>query len=395
MKKWGVVAIMSCALLVAGTFFQLVLSNEALAETKTLKIGLISSVTGPLAPAFLTNLEGAKPTAEFLNQRGGITIKGQKYNIEIVAEDDQSTPPGAVTAMNKLMQAGVMFIVPPMFMPCDMAIAPIAEGAKILRMKAYGAGRDELNPDTKFMFYEYSSVYNVHVVHDYMKAKYPKVKKIAVITPDDPGAKTFQDLTKKEIEKQGTEIVFWEAFRPSTEDFYPILTKALEKKPDAIDIIVSIPPWSAAIINQSRELGFTGPVFAPCLFGDINVVKSMVQPDYAYDLFHGGPDVQSPAMPQMIKDFRPVVEKFTKTPYDMGHTITMEAVYCLAKAIEKAQSLDPEQVAKTLEGMKTVDTVFGPAKMGGMDMFGINHAVLRQIVISRIMKGKVETEFPK
>jgi ABC-type branched-subunit amino acid transport system substrate-binding protein len=97
----------------------------------------------------------------------------------------------------------------------------------------------------------------------------------------------------------------------------------------------------------------------------------------------------------MIKDFRPVVEKFTKTPYDMGHTITMEAVYCLAKAIEKAQSLDPEQVAKTLEGMKTVDTVFGPAKMGGMDMFGINHAILRQIVISRIMKGKVETEFPK
>ena len=54
-----------------------------------------------------------------------------------------------------------------------------------------------------------------------MKTKYPKVKKIAVITPDDPGAKTFQDLTKKEIEKQGMEIVFWEAFRPTTEDFYP------------------------------------------------------------------------------------------------------------------------------------------------------------------------------
>jgi len=77
MKRWGVVAIMSCALLVAGIFFLSVLSNEALAETKTLKIGLISSVTGMLAPAFLTNLEGAKPTAEFINQRGASPSKAR------------------------------------------------------------------------------------------------------------------------------------------------------------------------------------------------------------------------------------------------------------------------------------------------------------------------------
>jgi branched-chain amino acid transport system substrate-binding protein len=397
MKRKGVTSFALFALPVLTICF-LALSTFAgpvQAETKVLKIGLISSVTGPLAPAFKTNVEGGKATADFMNHLGGVTVKGQKYTIEVVTEDDQSSPPGAVAAMNKLLQAGVKFVVPPMFMPCDLAIAPIAEGAKILRMKSYGAGRDELNPNTKFMFYEYSSVYNIPPVHEYLQKHYPKVKKIAVITPDDPGAKTFQELAKKEFEKQGIEIVFWEAFRPSTEDFYPILTKALEKKPDAIDIIVSIIPWSAGIINQSRELGFTGPIFAPNLFGDINVLKAVVNPQYAYDLFHGGPDVQSPKMPQLIKDFRPFVEKTTKTPFDMGHTITLEAVYSIVKAIEKAQSLDTEHVVKYLETAKTVDTVFGPVKMGGMEIFGINHAYQRPIIISRIMKDKIETEIVK
>jgi hypothetical protein len=131
-------------------------TEVAQAQTKTLKIGLLSSVTGPLAPAFKANVEGAKPTADLLNQRGRVTVKGQKYNIEIVTEDDQSSPPGAVAGMNKLLQEGVRFVIPPMFMPCDLAIAPIAEQAKILRVKAYGAGNAELNPNTPFYFYAYT-----------------------------------------------------------------------------------------------------------------------------------------------------------------------------------------------------------------------------------------------
>ena len=391
MKKNGIfLVILSLSLLLGLT--GAICTGVAQAQTKTLKIGLIASVTGPLAPAFKANVEGAKPTADLLNQRGGVTVKGQKYNIEIVTEDDQSSPPGAVAAMNKLLQEEVKFVIPPMFMPCDMAIAPIAEQAKILRVKAYGAGNAELNSNTPFYFYAYTSVYNIPAVHGYMKQKYPKVKKIAVITPDDPGAKTFQEITRKDFEKQGYEVVFWEAFRPMTEDFYPILTKALEKKPDAIDIIVSIVPWSAAIINQSRELGFKGPIFAPCLFGDINVLKGFVQPQYAYDLFHGGPDVMSPRMPQIIKDLRPFVERTTKTPFDMGHTITLEAAYAIVKAIEKAQSIDPEVVAKSLESSKTAETIFGQVKMGGQEIFGLNHAMLRPIAMSRIMKDKVKTE---
>ena len=64
-------------------------ARQAAAETNTLKIGLITSVTGPLAPAMKSIADAAKPAQDLMNQRGGITIKGQKYLIEVDAEDDQ------------------------------------------------------------------------------------------------------------------------------------------------------------------------------------------------------------------------------------------------------------------------------------------------------------------
>lgn len=63
------------------------------AAEPTVKIGMITSLTGPMAPAFKDLADAAKPTADLLNRRGGVTIQGKKYLVEIVAEDDQSSPP--------------------------------------------------------------------------------------------------------------------------------------------------------------------------------------------------------------------------------------------------------------------------------------------------------------
>ena len=283
-------------------FFALVLSlgviaTDVSAETKTLKIGLVTSVTGPMAPAFKPMYDAVKPTEDLINSRGGVTVGGQKYNIKILAEDDQSSPPGAIAAANRLIQQGAKFMIPPMFMVTDLALMPTAEEAKIVRMKAFGLGPEEINPKVKYGFYADSSLYNIAPCHDYLIKNYPKVKKLALIMPDDPGATFAFEQNEKEAKKRGFEIVFVEKFRIGSEDFYPILTKALEKKPDAINLVVSIVPWSAGIINQSRELGFNGPIFCPGLFGDINLVNGMINKKYAHDLFHGGPDVLSDKMP--------------------------------------------------------------------------------------------------
>jgi branched-chain amino acid transport system substrate-binding protein len=363
--------------------------KEATAQPQTLKVGLITSVTGPMAPAFKPMFDAVKPTEDLINQRGGVTVKGQKYSIKIIAEDDQSSPPGAIAAVNKLIQQGVKFLIPPMFMVTDLALIPTAEEAKVFRIKAFGLGPEEVNPKLRYGFYACSSLYNIEPCHDYLKKTYPQAKRIAIIMPDDPGANTALSLNEKEIEKRGLQLVFSEKFKIPTEDFYPILTKALEQKPDAINIVVSIVPWSASIINQSRELGFTGPVYAPGLFGDINLVNGMLNKKYANDLFHGGPDVLSDKMLPMVKDLRKLVEKMNQ-PYIMDSMLGLDALYPMLQCIEKAQSLDPDKVVAAIGKMKTIDTIWGKGRWGGQEIFSVNHVIIRPVTLSRIVNGRVE-----
>ena len=389
MKTGRSVFVVTCLLLVSLFFLSSSLTQEARAEVKTLPIGLITSVTGPMAPAFKPMYDAVKPTEDLINRRGGITVSGQKYNIKIMAEDDQSSPPGAIAAANRLIQQGVKFIIPPMFMVTDMALIPTAEEAKIVRMKAFGLGPEEINPKIRYGFYADSSLYCIEPCFDYLTKTYPKAKKIAIIMPDDPGANTAFDLNEKAIKKHGLQLVFTEKFKIGSEDFYPILTKALEQKPDAINMVVSIVPWAAGIINQSRELGFKGPIFSPGLFGDINLVNGIVDKKYADDLFHGGPDVLSDKMLPIMKDLRKLVEE-AKQPFIMDSMLGLDALYPLLQCIEKAGSLDPDKVVDTIEKMKSIDTIWGKGRWGGQEIFGVNHCIIRPVTISRVKNGKVE-----
>jgi branched-chain amino acid transport system substrate-binding protein len=394
MKKMRVMWIMSCALLVAAAFFLSVISNEALAQTKTLKIGLITSVTGPMAPGFMEIVEASKPAQDLMNQRGGVTVKGEKYRIEILTTDDQSSPPGAVAATNKLLQDGVKFIIAPIFIPNFMASGPISEEAKVLRVLPASIDPLLFGPPNRYSFDGEATHYGAPYVYDKLKSIYPKLKRVAIVRPDDPGFKYPEEYTVKEIEKRGMEVVSREVFRMPTDDFYPILTKVLAQKPDSIELLSSILPFTKGVIEQARELGFTGPITSVAHVADVNQLRNALNPKDAYDLYLAGPDVRSSKMPPMIREYTKLVEKVSKDKMDFVHVLALQALWIIAQGIEKAQSFDTDQVAAALESMAKVETPYGPGKMVGKDLIGANRLLLKDIPFTRFLKGgKMEFEF--
>ena len=257
MKRLNAVVIVACVLSTLVLYpLATAFAKEPAPEQESLRIGLITSMTGPMAPAMKSIADAVKPAQELMNQRGGVTVKGKQYLVKIVAEDDQSSPQGGISAATKLMQAGVKFIIAPQFPPINMAVAPLLEEAKIIHIKSMGIGKEEMGPKMRYGFYGTAVILNIPVCYDYLSRKYPAVKKIALITPEDPGIKSNREATEKEIRKHGFEIVFQEMFKMGSEDFYPLLTKALQKKPDAIDMIIGVPIWAAGIVNQSRQARF-------------------------------------------------------------------------------------------------------------------------------------------
>ena len=364
------------------------------AQTKNLKIGVITSVTGPMAPGFKSLVEAAKPAADLLNQKGGVTVKGEKYRIEVITADDQSSPPGAVGAANRLIQDGVKFIVAPLFIPSNRAIASVCEEEKVLRIVPICADPDPSGPPNKLSFNGEATFYNIPYVYDKLRKIYPQVKRIAIIAPDDPGAKLVTELTLKEIKKRGMEVVFHEAYRIPTEDFYPLLTKALAQKPDAIECIFGIIPWAKGIIEQSREMGFTGPIWSVAPVGDPNLLKSVLEPQYAYDVCVPNPDVSSPKMASIVKEFAKVMEKATRDMFVFDHVLVLQALWQITQGIEKAQSLDTDKVAKALESVVSIETPYGSGRFIGQEYVGMNRLFLRPIPFSRLLKGgKIEFDF--
>ena len=72
-------------------------------EGKTLRIGVLVCLTGWFSTFDTLEWEEAQLARDMLNERGGITINGQKYAIELIAEDCKSTVDGVVAAANKLV----------------------------------------------------------------------------------------------------------------------------------------------------------------------------------------------------------------------------------------------------------------------------------------------------
>ncbi|HLG66833.1 MAG TPA: ABC transporter substrate-binding protein [Acidimicrobiales bacterium] len=74
---------------------------------KTIKIGLITSVTGNASSTFFNSGQGAQARFDLQNARGG--VDGRK--LQLIVVDDQSTPGGDLTAAQELVSAKGVFAV--------------------------------------------------------------------------------------------------------------------------------------------------------------------------------------------------------------------------------------------------------------------------------------------
>jgi branched-chain amino acid transport system substrate-binding protein len=372
-------------------------STQTTPSTKIFQMGLMTSITGGFAPVCKPAYDAIPATEEILNKLVGLTIGGQKYNIKISAQDDQSSPTGAVTAYSVLQQQGIKFMVNSMFPPANLAINDAAEKDKTVRIMAVGLGNDQLSAKTKYNFYASATVYNIRPAYDFFVKTYPQAKRIAVVLPDDPETPFVAGIIQKNIADHNLKQIFSDVYpEVGTVDYAPVMTKALASNPDAIDLGFCIPPWAKGIITAARELGFKGPMFGSVLLGDPNQLNGMLNPNYAYDIFStGSADVTSPNMSQIVKDLAKLYADKGGTNFNQDSATLIEAAYPLLQIIQKAQSFDPDKVVSTFESATSVDTIYGPGTVGGMDYFGANHVVIRQATLSRLVNGKVQFDFIK
>lgn len=121
------------------------------AGAETLKIGVIAPLSGPGAPWGMAMAEGAKILASTYNDEGGIDVGGTKYQIQVIAYDDEYKSPEAIAVYNRLVyQDGVKYLAIAAG-SSTMAVKQYLEDDKIVGMTA-GFVANELDPNSRYMY---------------------------------------------------------------------------------------------------------------------------------------------------------------------------------------------------------------------------------------------------
>jgi branched-chain amino acid transport system substrate-binding protein len=361
------------------------------AETKTLEIGALDALTGFMAPGEGPINAGEELCVEWINDNGGITIHGQKYLIKLVTEDTKSTGEGMIAAATKLSGQGIKFFVGGIAAHQNVAANSVLVPAGLTRISNYNTlNPAEMGPDTPQTFAHNTACDGFRPLLAYVKEIAPKAKTIAFICPLDGGTadriRVFGPIAKE----AGFELIYHAEYQQETQDFTPVVQKALKSGADVFFPMDGWPYHIGNIVKTARSLGYTGPIFGTPA-NNIRDVLAIAGPEAAEGYFGATWDMLSPQMPPIMKEIVKRSKAKTGGEPNHWHSFGWNSCWELIQAIESAQSLDPAVVAKHWKTMKTINTVSGTGTMGGLKTFGINSTVCSPLWIVKVEKGKVVT----
>lgn len=222
-------------------------------------VGAYFSKTGATAGATAPMLSGIQHAVNEWNEKGGIN----GAQIEVISEDDQSTPAGAVNAFNKLVSEKPAVIFAPPITAYVLAIEqslatsaklPVLTGATNPAITNGGEGgggwffrirtEDTLTPRLVAQFF----------VEDL------KVTKPAIIYPNNDYGKGGYETIKAYLDEKGIALVATETFNQGTDkDVTAQLNKIKNAGADSL-FCWTVPGDAAMVTLQSKQLGLDVPM---------------------------------------------------------------------------------------------------------------------------------------
>ncbi len=385
---WAISLVLAVGVMLAGGWT----TDAKAAPAKKLTIGMIACLTGFFSPNDVPGSHEALMTAEMINEKGGITVKGQKYQVEVVIEDAKSTLDGVTAAANRLVfDKGAKLILGPAGF-FSAASSPVTTPNNVLNIVSFSTGQPgEIDKTTPYTFQAYDGTAASFIAGvNYVKQHYPKVKKVAVITADDGSAPFLKPIFAKALESVGMSMAGEPVLFPNeTQDFSPIAAKLNAiKDADAIGQGLGLPNHLGAIIKSLRELGNTKLYFMGVIC-PFSVVAKIAGPQAAENVIMHSITPNDPANPKLMNDIskRLIAKYGESTPIYLQ---SANSLWVLKQVIEAAQSIEPDKIKAKWETMEKAETFFGPGVFCGDATTGLKHHVVAHPVPFQTMKnGKI------
>ncbi len=339
------------------------------AAQEPIRIGWLSSLTGPLSSAAIAENQGVQFAVEEINKAGG--VNGRK--LELVTRDTAGDPTKAVNLAKQLVfTEKADFVIGPVNSGESLATVPIVSKAGIPNLiigtvdelvdaKKYPRAFRAINTNRQWI--EAANGYALNVL---------KHRKVAVIG-DTSGYGTSSAKTAGELlEKAGVKPVYTVLIDPNKTDLTDEMNKA---KAAGADVIM---PWSAAtgllarMLNTRGDMGWDVAIVGhPALMAPA-IRKLLNKPEYWGNTYAAGYASTTyddkgklpPATQALIDKLHAKLGK-GKIDYMLWWVaLGYDTVKIVEYAVKQANGTDPAAIQKVLENTKSLPGVYATYSWG-------------------------------
>ncbi|MGQ4878055.1 amino acid ABC transporter substrate-binding protein [Billgrantia sp. LNSP4103-1] len=335
---------------------------------ESIRIGYAVSDTGPYAGGAGTTITpNYKLWVEEVNKAGGIRVGERQLPIEVVAYDDRSSSEEAVRAVERLInQDEVHFVLPPWGTALNLAVAPVLHraGYPHLAVTAVSDRQQDLMDrwPRLFFFLSTSTHYAEGIVTmlEELRESGEIEGRVAMVNVADQFGIELANAAQALLQEANFDVVYSQSYPPGSQDMQGIINSARQQEPEAF-LAFSYPPETIAITDQAQTLDFNPPLFYTAVGTAFPLFKNRFDDNVEGVLGIGGVDTDSEVMADYIERH---TEMTGQAPDLWASAPTYASLQVLQQAIERAGSIDHEQVVAEMEN-GTFDTVLGEITLNG------------------------------
>jgi branched-chain amino acid transport system substrate-binding protein len=363
----------------------------ALAQ-ETIKIGLVTALSGQSARAGEAITRGLTVAIDELNASGGVL--GRKF--ELLRRDDEATPAKGVIAARELVhKEKVAVLFGGLDTPVSIAIIPVITEAKVPFMGPWAAGtpitHNGTNPNFAFRVSAVDEIVDKAMLQ-YAEKNF-KTKKPGLILINNPWGESNEKGLKAAMAAKNVTPAGVEKFEGNDVDVVPQLTRLKAAGADTLFLVGNVGP-SAQVVKSLDRMGWKPPIvshWGPAggrfteLAGPSAPSVHFVQ---TYSFFGNQRPVGQKVLKALMAKYSDVKSAGDVTPA-VGVANAYDAMHLVALAIKAAGTTDG---VKLREGFYKIGAYDGliktykqPFSPGNHDAINENDYVWTQFINNEIL----------
>jgi branched-chain amino acid transport system substrate-binding protein len=238
--------------------FAIALAASFSAYSQTIKIGLVTALSGQSARAGEAITRGLTVAIDEINAKGGIL--GRK--VELVRRDDEATPAkGVIAARELIFKERVAVLFGGLDTPVSLAIVPLVNQEKVPFMGPWAAGtpitKNGANPNFAFRVSAVDEIVNKAMLAYSQKTF--NAKNCGMILVNNPWGESNEKGLRAALDARGMKAAGIEKFGGDDVDVVPQLTRLKNAGADCLFLVGNVGP-SAQVVKSLDRMGWKPPI---------------------------------------------------------------------------------------------------------------------------------------